>query len=234
MTKQRQAVQVEDVLSRLRSLANPGNVAGMARFGIDTTNSFGIAAPVLHKLALDLARTTTWRRNCGTPAYTRRGSLPHSLMCRSRSRKSKWSGGCATSTPGTSATIAAVISSTRRHSPTKKAVEWSAREAEYVKRAAFALMAYLAVHDKKASDDRFLDFLLLIKRESGDDRKFVRKAVNWALRQIGKRNAALNAAAIEAAQEIRATNTRSGRWIASDAWRELTGEAVQKRLLRSY
>lgn len=115
----------------------------------------------------------------------------------------------------------------------RKAVEWSRREEESVKRAGFALMASLAVHDKTAPDKGFLRFLPVIKREANDDRNFVRKAVNWALRQIGKRNLKLNRAAIRTAYEIRRMNTRSARWIAADALRELAGEAVQKRLRRA-
>ena len=111
-----------------------------------------------------------------------------------------------------------------------KAVEWSKREGEYEKRAGFALMAYLAVHDKKSDDKRFLKFLPIIKREARDDRNFVRKAVNWALREIGKRSAALNKAAIETAKEIRQSG--DGKWVASDALRELQSDAVQKRLRR--
>jgi 3-methyladenine DNA glycosylase AlkD len=109
-------------------------------------------------------------------------------------------------------------------------VEWSSRKEEFVKRAAFTLMAVLAVHDKEAADARFTRFFPIIKCQSNDERNFVKKAVNWALRQIGKRNLELNEAAIQAAQEIRALGTRSGRWIAADALRELTGEAVQARL----
>ena len=112
----------------------------------------------------------------------------------------------------------------------RKAAEWSAREEEFVKRAGFALMAYLAVHDKKAPDRQFLGFLPLIVRESTDDRNFVRKAVSWALRQIGKRNPALNLAAIAAAEAIRGTDSKAARWIAADALRELRSEAVQRRL----
>ena len=99
-----------------------------------------------------------------------------------------------------------------------------------MKRAAFALMASLAVHDRKAPDQAFLDFLPVISRESTDDRNYVRKAVNWALRQIGKRNLELNAAAIATAEEIRRMDSRSARWIASDALRELSGDKVQARL----
>ncbi len=114
----------------------------------------------------------------------------------------------------------------------RKALEWSNRQEEYVKRAAFSLMAALAVHDKQASDSKFLRFLTVIKRESTDERNFVRKAVNWALRQIGKRNRALNKAAIRTASEIRESDSRSARWIAADALRELRSEAVQRRLRR--
>jgi 3-methyladenine DNA glycosylase AlkD len=112
----------------------------------------------------------------------------------------------------------------------RKALEWTERAEEYVKRAGFALIAYLAVHDKKAPDARFIEFLPAIKREATDGRNFVKKAVNWALRQIGKRNKRLNEAAIEAAHTIAALDSGSARWVASDALRELTGDAVQRRL----
>jgi 3-methyladenine DNA glycosylase AlkD len=112
----------------------------------------------------------------------------------------------------------------------QKAREWSSRKEEFVKRAGFVLMAELAVHDKKTADEEFLNFLPIIKRESVDDRNFVKKAVNWALRQIGKRNKNLNAKAIETANEILKMDSRSSKWIASDAVRELTNGAVKKRL----
>ena len=114
----------------------------------------------------------------------------------------------------------------------RMAMEWSSRPEEFVKRGGFALMAVLAVHDKQASDAKFLKFLPAIKRESTDGRNFVRKAVNWALRQIGKRNPALNRSAVKIARRIRTLDSRSARWIAADALRELTGDAVQRRLRR--
>ena len=112
----------------------------------------------------------------------------------------------------------------------RKVEEWTAREAVFEKRAGFSLIAYIAVHRKKAPDADFLPFLEIIKRKSTDERNFVKKAVNWALRQIGKRNAWLNRAAIETAQEIAAIPSQPARWIAADALRELAGEDVQKRL----
>lgn len=104
------------------------------------------------------------------------------------------------------------------------------REEEFVKRAAFTLTANLAVHDNKAPDEVFIKILPLIKREASDNRTFVKKAVNWALRQIGKRNLNLNRKAIEVAEEIRKTDSQSARWVASDAIRELTSREVQERL----
>jgi len=111
-----------------------------------------------------------------------------------------------------------------------KAVEWSAREEEFIKRASFAMMACLAWHDKKADDKQFESFFPIIIREAPDNRNFVKKAVNWALRQIGKRNLSLNRKALETAREIQAMDSKSAKWIASDAIRELTSEAVLKRL----
>jgi 3-methyladenine DNA glycosylase AlkD len=111
-----------------------------------------------------------------------------------------------------------------------KCVEWSSRREEFVKRAAFALMAGLAVADKGAGDEAFLKFLPLIKRAATDPRNFVKKAVNWALRQIGKRNGRLNHAALVAAREIHDLDSGAARWIASDALRELQSPAVQQRL----
>jgi len=114
----------------------------------------------------------------------------------------------------------------------RKAVEWSKRNGEFVKRAGFVLMAVLSVHDRKANDAEFLKLLPIIERGSVDDRNFVKKAVNWALRQIGKRNVNLNKEAIKAAREIQRLDSKSARWIAADALGELTSPAIQKRLRR--
>jgi 3-methyladenine DNA glycosylase AlkD len=109
-------------------------------------------------------------------------------------------------------------------------MDWSERGEEFVKRAWFVLMAALAGHDKEAGDKAFLKFLPVIKREARDDRNFVKKAVNWTLRQIGKRNLPLNQMAIKTAKEIQGIDSRAAKWIASDTIRGLTSEAVRKRL----
>lgn len=114
----------------------------------------------------------------------------------------------------------------------QKIEEWSTREEEFVKRAAFTLIATLAVHDKKADDEKFEELFTLIIRESHDERNFVKKAVNWALRQIGKRNLNLNRKAIVIAEKINQLDSRSAKWIAKDAIRELESEKVQIRLYK--
>ena len=112
----------------------------------------------------------------------------------------------------------------------QKVVEWSSREELFVKRAGFVLMACLAAGDKTAADNQFIVFLPFIQRAAGDNRNLVKKAVNWALRQIGKRNLHLNKEAIAAAKTIQKFDSRSARWIASDAIRELTSMPVKERL----
>jgi 3-methyladenine DNA glycosylase AlkD len=112
----------------------------------------------------------------------------------------------------------------------RKAAEWSQQEEEFVKRAGFVLMAALAVHDKRTRDDEFVRFLAMIEARATDDRNFVKKAINWALRQIGKRNPRLNQEAVAAAKRIQQMPSPAAKWIASDALRELTSEAVRRRL----
>lgn len=114
----------------------------------------------------------------------------------------------------------------------EKAISWTSRKPEFQKRAGFALLAYLAYRDKKAPDSKFERLMPLLLREAVDERNFVRKAVNWALRNIGKRNLRLNAVAIRTAERMRNMNSRSARWIAADALRELKSDTVQARLRR--
>jgi 3-methyladenine DNA glycosylase AlkD len=112
----------------------------------------------------------------------------------------------------------------------KKAQDWSKRRELFIKRAGFALVAYLSYKDKQSPDEKFSTFLKIVERESHDDRHFVKKAVNWALRNIGKRNRKLNREAIRVAEKLRRRDSRAARWIAADALRELRSDAVQRRL----
>jgi len=114
-----------------------------------------------------------------------------------------------------------------------KAHEWAARDEEFVKRSGFVLMCVIALRYKKAPDDLFLGFLGLVEREAADPRNFVKKAVNWALRQIGKRNAKLHGAAVEVASRLRESGSSAARWVAADALQELGSDAVLARMARS-
>jgi 3-methyladenine DNA glycosylase AlkD len=114
-----------------------------------------------------------------------------------------------------------------------KITKWSTRRHEFVKRAAFALLASVALHDKKAADASFLDCLPLIEAAADDDRNFVKKGVSWALRLIGRRNLALNKAAVTVAKRLSASPAASARWIGKDALKELTKPAVVGKLKES-
>ncbi len=114
----------------------------------------------------------------------------------------------------------------------RKIRQWSKRKEVFVKRAAFSLLAWRAVHDKEASDEKFISFFPLLKKAAKDERPYVKKAVNWALRQIGKRNERLRKEAINLAREIAMLDTKAASWIASDALRELNSEKIIAQVRR--
>jgi len=113
-----------------------------------------------------------------------------------------------------------------------KVNEWAKRDEEFVKRASFALIASLTVHDKEAPDTAFLKALSHIEKAAFDPRDFVKKAVNWALRSVGKRNAVLNAASVDVAKRLAQSEDPAARWVGKDALRELTSAGVQRRLAK--
>ncbi|HEY3420291.1 MAG TPA: DNA alkylation repair protein [Methanomassiliicoccales archaeon] len=218
-------MNVDEVVEFLRSHGSEVNREGMSRFGIKVDNAFGISMVDMrslaknigkdHKLALDLWEAGFHESRIIATVIDVPAQVTEDQM-------EQWVVGfdswdicdqcCSNLFSRTPYAIA-------------KAKEWSSRDEEYVRRAGFVLMAALAVHDKKAKDELFHDFLAIIDSEAADDdRPFVRKAVNWALRQIGKRNVPLQEAAIRTAESVQARNTRSARWIAADALRELRSE----------
>ncbi len=204
----------------------------MARFGINPKNTLGVSIPVIrslakkhrknHELALELWKTGIHEARLLAGFVDDPARVSEAQMESWARDFDSWD---------VCDQVCSVLFDKTKFA-WKKAVEWTKRKEEFVKRAGFVLMACLAVHDKKAGDAEFKKFLALIKQGSTDERNFVRKAVNWALRQIGKRNAALNAAAIKTARDVSKSNcdSKAARWIASDALRELESAAVQKRL----
>lgn len=218
------------VLKQLRSVANPKAVEGMARFGIPTQNALGISVPALKKIAREIGPNHALAQELwesGVHEARILVSLIADPDLVTEAQMEKWVRDF-DSWDVCDACCGNLFDKTA--CAYKKAVEWSRREEEFVKRAGFVLMAELAVHDKKAKDAKFIQFLPIIKRESADARNFVKKGVNWALRQIGKRSRQLNKSAVKTAREIRRIDSPSARWIAADALRELTSEAVQLRL----
>jgi 3-methyladenine DNA glycosylase AlkD len=220
----------EGVIQILQSLGDPKAVAGMARYGIRAAHALGVSAPQLRRLARDVGQDHSLAaRLWKTGIYDARilATLVDDPARVTAAQMERWAGDF-DSWAACDAACCCLFDKTPF--AWDKAVEWAGREPEYVRRAGFVLMAALAVHDKKAPDERFEAFLPLIVKHASDKRNFVKKGVNWALRQIGKRNTHLNALAVRTAEQIRQIDSRSARWIASDALRELTSDKIQARL----
>ncbi len=219
----------EEILRRLRSLSNPDAVAHMARFGINPERAYGVSIPTLRKMAKEIGKNHLLAQKLWSSGIKDARILasmienPDEVTLEQMESWAKdfdsWDvcDQCCSNLFDKTAFAY------------QKAVEWSSRDQEFVKRAGFVLMACLAVHDKRAKDEEVLKFLPIIKREAVDNRNFVKKAVNWALRQIGKRNLNLNKKAVGTAKEIKQMNTKSARWVAADALRELNSDRVQGR-----
>lgn len=218
------------LLKRMGQIGSPRGVERLAYFGIRAARAYGLSAPQMHALAREAGRDHAlalelWRSGVHDAKHIAAlvadpARVTEELMERWARDFSSWD------VVDTCCCYLFIDTGLAW----KKAAGWSRRREEFVKRAAFSLMAYLAIHDKAAQDARFLRLLPLIERESQDERNFVRKAVNWALRQIGKRNLRLNRSAIAAGERIRRRESRAARWIAADALRELRSAAVQHRL----
>jgi len=220
----------DQIIQKLKSLANPKNVEGMARFGINPNNTLGISVPVLRDIAREVGKDHQLAQELWASGIHEARTLACFVDKPELVTESQMEGWVKDFDSWDVCDLCCSDLFDRTKFAHQKAVEWSGREEEFVKRAGFTLMAALAVHDKKASDADFLKFLPIIKRESTDERNFAKKAVNWALRNMGKRNLDLNKMAIKTAEEIQKIDSKSARWIAADALRELTGEAVQKKL----
>ena len=226
-------MEVKQAVDRLKSLGDLKAVEGMARFGIQSSNSFGVPVPKLrtlareigldHLLALKLWETGLHDARLLATMVDDPKQITVDQMDKWVRDFDSWDvvdGSCGNLFDKTPFAIA-------------KAKEWCKRKEEYVKRAGFVLMAELAVHDKQAKDKLFLDFLPLIIEGASDKRNFVKKAVNWALRQIGKRNLKLNRAAVSTALKIQKIESGAAKWVASDALRELKSPQVLERLRKS-
>jgi 3-methyladenine DNA glycosylase AlkD len=216
------------VIRSLKKQANPRNVEGMARFGISSTNTLGVSVPVMRAMGKQIGRDHTlaaelWKSGIHE-ARILAGLVDEPARVNS-AQMDRWAKDF-DSWDVCDQVCLNLFSQTRlAHT---KALQWSKDKREFVKRAGFAFMACLAVHDKEAGDAQFEKFFPAIQREGVDERNFVKKAVNWALWQIGKRNRRLNAKAIALARKLQTSDSPAARWTANDALRELTNMKLKK------
>jgi len=213
--------QAASVLAEFHRLADPKNVAGMARFGIVGKNLLGISMVQLRALAKQSGRDHALAEALWSSGLFEARILAALVAEPSkvtRRQANAWAKDFENWADCDGLCIHLFRKTLFAH---ELAVAWSHHREELVKRAGFTMMATLAVHDKAADDEIFRGYLLRVQEESNDERHNVKKGVNWALRQIGKRNRALNRDAICMAKVIRKLDSRAARWIASDALREL-------------
>jgi 3-methyladenine DNA glycosylase AlkD len=233
VTVQSAKADVEAILAELRSLGSEANRAGQARFGINTARALGVSITKLrplarrlgrdHALAAALWRTGVHEARILAAFVDEQSKVTSAQMDEWVEEFDSWD------------LCDQVCGSLFDRTPfaEKKIRVWVKDDREFVRRAGFALLAMYAVHAKKVPDERFLGFLPLIERYASDPRNFVKKAVNWALRQIGKRSATLHRPALALAEKLAASPDRTARWIGRDATKELSDPAQIARLLRS-
>jgi len=223
---------VKDVLDKLQSKAQPEHLKGVAKYGMTVEQRLGVSVPDMRKLAKEIGKDyklalDLWRTGIAEARIV--AAMVGDPDKLTEEQMDDWVKGI------NSWDVCDQVCMNlfeKNHLAWKKIVDWSEREEEFVKRTAFSLIACLAWHDKKASDEKFIELFPVIIRGATDERNFVKKAVNWALRNIGKRNLNLNEAAINAAREIQQLDSKAARWVASDAIRELESDAIQSRLRR--
>ena len=219
------------IVKKLKSWSNPQNIAGLARFGINPNNTLGIPIPKLRSLAKQLGKDhqlaqKLWDSKIHEAKIL--ASMIDDYKLVNGRQMDKWIKDFDSWDVCDQTCMNLFVFADQAY---KKCFIWSKKNKEFERRAGFALMASFAFKNKNLADRDFIKFLPIIKREAKDERNFVRKAVNWSLRQIGKRNLKLNREALEIAKEIlKIKNSKSAQWIAKDAIRELTGRAVLKRL----
>jgi 3-methyladenine DNA glycosylase AlkD len=221
---------VAEVLTKLRAKANPKNVAGMAKFGMSVESRLGVSVPVMRKLAKEIGRDhrlaqSLWKTGIAEAQIV--AALIDDPAAVTSSQMDRWVKDFDSWDVCDQACLSLFDKSPLAW---QRIPVWAKREEEFVKRAAFALLAGLAWHDKQAADSRFVDLFPILIKGADDDRNYVKKAVSWAIRNIGKRNRKLNRATVKLAKDIQRIDSKAARWVAADALRELQSEAVQRRL----
>ncbi len=215
-------VNYEEIIRRLTSESEPDTAAGMARFGIHSEHTYGVSIPRLRKIAREAGKDHDLAQQLWSSGIHEARILASMVDVPQRVAEKQMDAWAKDFDSWAVCDQCCNNLFYKTKIAYKKAFQWTGRKEKFVKRAGFTLMAVLAAHDKTASNKEFIKFFPLIIRESVDNRNFVKKAVNRALRQIGKRDPVLKRAAIKTAKGIHAIDSKSARWIASDAIRELT------------
>ncbi len=217
----------EQIIADLKLHANAQAVEGMARFGIRPAQALGISIPTLRKMAKEIGRNQAlavalW--DSGIHETRILASMIAEPQLVSTELMEEW-----VNDFDSWDVCDQVCGNLFDKTPYvyQKATEWCQQEKEFVRRAGFVMMAELAVHDKQAPDEAFMQFFPLIKHYANDKRNFVKKAVNWALRQIGKRNSHLRALALECVYEIQHMDSKTAQWVAKDALKELRAKEIK-------
>ena len=225
-------VKVEEIFRRLKERAKPDNLEGMSRYGMSVKRRLGVSIPDLRKIAKEVGKShelalELWKLGLDeTKILAAMIDEPDIVTERQMEDWVKeidsWD------------VCDQVCMNLFEKTPVawRKIREWSKREEEFVKRVAFALIACLAWHDKQTEDEKYIALFPIIRYGAVDERNYVKKAVNWALRNIGKRNLVLNKAALGLAREIQQMDSKVARWIAADAIKELESEGVKRRLAK--
>ena len=222
--------ECEEVLEELRRSADPGSVAGMARFGISVDGTMGVSMPALKGMAKRLGKNHELALKLWGSGVHEAKILAALIADPKRTDRSMMEGWVRDFDSWDVCDQVCSYLFSKAEPAYEVIPDWTSRELEFVKRAGFVMMAALAVHDKKAEDEVFLGFFPLIERQAGDGRNYVKKAASWAIRQMGKRSLYLREECIALAERISLQGTPSARWIASDAIRELSSAKVMARL----
>ncbi|MCJ7472427.1 MAG: DNA alkylation repair protein [Actinobacteria bacterium] len=220
----------EEVMKELKSKARPDNIEGMSRFGIKGDGRLGLSMPELRKMGKSIGKDhdlalKLWATKI--PDAMILAALVDDPAKVTEKQVDSWVKDICSWDVCDQLCMNLLD---RVPFASKKIYEWSKRDEEYVKRVPYALIACIAWHDKDAPDELLTGFFPVIESGATDERNYVKKAVSWALRHIGKRNLNLNKKALELAREIKKIDSKAARWIASDVIRELESEAVHKRL----
>jgi len=223
---------VHDVMNKLKAKAKPGQLEGMERYGMVREKRLGISIPDLRKMAKELGKDHELALKLWETGFQESRILASMIDHPDEVTEQQMEDWVKDINSWDVCDQVCMNLFEKIPFARKKLIEWSTREEEFVKRTAFSLIACLAWYDTQSPDKDFIQLLPIIKRGATDERNFVKKAVSWALRNIGKRNATLNNSALNTAREIHKMDSKVARWIASDVIRDLEGEPVQRRLKR--